>query len=166
MYKASKESPAAKNIRLHLIGHSAGSIVHSYMVKELAQYDWSFDTVNFMAPAVTVQTFVDAVVPAIKSGKVKRYHQFHLSDTTEQQDTTCRAILGYSRSLLYLVCESFEGGVTTPILGMEKYFDQYIGTAANVQAFSAPAQSSASSTHGGFDDDATTMNKIIELIKS
>ena len=165
LYKASQASPAAKNIRLHLIGHSAGSIAHSYLIKELAQYDWSFDSVNFMAPAVTVQTFVDAVVPAIKSGKVKRYHQFHLSDTAEQQDATCRPILGYGRSLLYLVCESFEGGETTPILGMEKYFNQYIGTATNVQGFSAPTPSSASSTHGGFDDDVTTMNKIIELIK-
>ena len=166
LYQASKASPAAQNIRLHLIGHSAGAIVHSYLIKELAQYDWRFDSVNFMAPAVTVQTFVDNVVPAIKNGKVKRYHQFHLSDAIEQQDTTCRAILGYGRSLLYLVCESFEGGNTTPILGMEKYFRQYIGTAANVLGFSAPTQYSASSTHGGFDDDATTMNKIIELIKS
>ncbi len=103
----------------------------------------------------------------MKSGKVKRYHQFHLTDTAEQQDTTCRMLLGYGRSLLYLVCESFEGGQTTPILGMEKYFDQQIAKLGlkNVKYFSAPSHETISTTHGGFDDDSMTMTKIIDLIK-
>jgi hypothetical protein len=50
---------------------------------------------------------------------VKRYHQLHLTDASEQKDTNCKQILGYSRSLLYLVSQSFEQGKTTPILGME-----------------------------------------------
>jgi hypothetical protein len=120
-----------------------------------------------MAPAVTVETFKDGVVPELKSGKVKRYHQFHLTETAEQQDSTCRLLLGYGRSLLYLVCESFEGGQTTPILGMEKYFDESVAKLKlkNVRGFSAPSQQTISTTHGGFDDDAMTMKKIIELIK-
>ena len=167
LYKAFQATPAAKNIRLHLIGHSAGSIVHSYIVKELAPHGWTFDSIHFMAPAVTVETFKTSIVPELKSGKVKRYFQFHLTDTAEQQDTTCRMLLGYGRSLLYLVCESFEGGQTTPILGMEKYFDEHIAKLKlkNVQTFSAPSQETISTTHGGFDDDTMTMNKIIELIK-
>ncbi len=166
LYKACQGSPAAKNIRLHLIGHSAGSIVHSYIVKELAQYNWTFESLNFMAPAVTVDTFKKTVVPELKSGKVKRYHQFHLTETAEQQDTTCRLLLGYGRSLLYLVCESFEGGQTTPILGMEKYFDEHIASLGlrKIKGFAAPSQQTVSTTHGGFDDDHNTMNKIIELI--
>ena len=167
LYKAFQASPAAQNIRLHLIGHSAGSIAHSYIVKELAQHNWTFESVNFMAPAVTVDTFKKTIVPELKSGKVKRYHQFHLTETAEQQDSTCRMLLGYGRSLLYLVCESFEGGQTTPILGMEKYFDEHIAKLGlkNVQRFSAPSQETISTTHGGFDDDSMTMKKIIELIK-
>lgn len=167
LYKACQASPAAKNIRLHLIGHSAGSIVHSCIVKELAQYNWTFESVNFMAPAVTVDTFKKTIVPELKSGKVKRYNQFHLTETAEQQDTTCRMLLGYGRSLLYLVCESFEGGQTTPILGMEKYFDDHVAKLEfkNVKRFSAPCQETISTTHGGFDDDPITMRKIIELIK-
>jgi hypothetical protein len=47
---------------------------------------------------------------------------FHLADAAEEQDPTCRPVLGYGRSLLYLVSESFEGEIHTPILGMEKYF--------------------------------------------
>ena len=50
---------------------------------------------------------------------------------------------------------------------MEKYFDQHIAKLKlkNVRTFAAPSQETISTTHGGFDDDTMTMNKIIELIK-
>jgi hypothetical protein len=108
--------------------------------------------------------FQDCVAPALKDGKVKRLNQFHLSDDKEQTDPTCKPILGYSRSLLYLVSQSFEGGVETPILGMQKYFGA-VANLPNVRAWTAPGNQSASTTHGGFDDDATTMNSVIALIK-
>jgi hypothetical protein len=99
---------------------------------------------------------------------VKHFRTFHLTDTAEQQDTTCQPILGYSRSLLYLVSESFEYGVRTPILGMEQYFEKGVAPLKlkNVQAWSAPTRASASTTHGGFDDDPATMKNIISLIKT
>ncbi|MBI4936877.1 MAG: peptidase C1A papain [Nitrosomonadales bacterium] len=154
-------------VRLHLVGHSAGSIVHSHIIERLGAKGWNFETVNFMAPAVRVDVFRDKVLPAIKSGKVKRYHQFHLDESAEQKDPTCKALLGYSRSLLYLVAQSFENGVTTPILGMQKYFDQAITPLKlkNVSAWSSPGTATRSTTHGGFDDDETTRNSIIALIK-
>jgi len=117
-----------------------------------------------MAPAVRVDVFQDCIVPALRSGKVKRLNQFHLSDDVEQKDPTCKPILGYARSLLYLVSQSFEGGVKTPILGMQKYFDA-LGALPNVRAWTAPGAQSKSVTHGGFDDDATTMASVIALIK-
>ena len=46
----------------------------------------------------------------------------------EQKDPTCKPILDYSRSLLYLVSQSLEQGRTTPILGMEKYFNDKIAS--------------------------------------
>ncbi len=161
-------------VRLHLIGHSAGAIVHSYLANILAQRGWRFKTLNFMAPAVTAKTFNDQVLPHLKSGQVDRYHQFHLTDDMEQKDPTCRPVLGYGRSLLYLVSESFEHGVRTPILGMEKYFErdgtiqEAVTSAAQgrIQVWAAPAGESASTTHGGFDDDEKTMKTIIQLMKA
>lgn len=171
LYQACQRSPLfqdPKKIRLHLIGHSAGSILHSHVVDQLCKKGWNFDSVNFMAPAVRVDTFNEKVVPAIKSKKVKRYNQFHLSDDMEQKDPTCKPILGYSRSLLYLVSQSFEKGQVTPILGMEKYFKDKIASQSlpNARAWSAPCKESKSTTHGGFDDDATTMASVIALIKA
>jgi len=167
LYKAAIRSPAFSDrsrVRLHLIGHSAGSIVHSYLVERLCKLGWTFETVNFMAPAVRIDTFLECVAPALRSGGVKRLNQFHLADDVERKDPTCKPILGYGRSLLYLVSQSFEHGIQTPILGMQKYFEAVKGV-PNVRAWSAPGIQSKSTTHGGFDDDATTMASVIALIK-
>jgi hypothetical protein len=167
LYASSLKSPYFKDkskVRLHLIGHSAGSIVHSYIIDRLK--DWTFETVNFMAPAVTTQIFKDMVQPAIEQGRVKQYNQFELLDNVEQKDPTCEKLLGYSRSLLYLVSNSFEQGKVTPILGMQKYFDQEVAPLKlkNVSVYTSPGQFSQSMTHGGFDDDEATRKKIISLI--
>ena len=167
LYEACANSPFFADltkVRLHLIGHSAGSIAHSYIVKDWCKRGWTFESVNFMAPAVRVDVFQDCIGPALRGGKVKRLNQFHLADDVEQKDPTCKPILGYGRSLLYLVSQSFEGGVRTPILGMEKYFSA-IAALPNVRAWTAPCPQSQSTTHGGFDDDQVTMNSVTALIK-
>jgi hypothetical protein len=171
LYDACKKSPyfgKSSNVRLHLIGHSAGAIVHSLIVDRLGSAGWKFETVNFMAPAVRADSFIEQVVPSLKSGAVKMYNQFSLLDDIEMKDPTCEPLLGYNRSLLYLVSQSFERGEVTPILGMEKYFNSQILALnlANVALITAPSSSSQSTTHGGFDDDPTTMNKLISLITS
>jgi hypothetical protein len=170
LFAACRKSPYFKDrskIRLHLIGHSAGAIVHSLIVQRLAERGWKFESVNYMAPAVRADSFVSEVVPSIRSGVVKRYNQFSLLDDIEQKDHTCEPILGYTRSLLYLVSQSFEHGQVTPILGMQMYFQQQIAlqNLPNVKLFTSPGESSQSTTHGGFDDDPMTMNKVISLIK-
>ena len=170
LYRACQQSPFfadLSKVRLHLVGHSAGSILHSHVVDRLGRQGWTFQSVNFMAPAVRVDLFEKTVIPAIKNGKVKHYNQFHLSDDMEQKDPTCKPILGYSRSLLYLVSQSLEHGETTPILGMEKYFNDKIASQqlAQVSTWAAPGKESKSTTHGGFDDDQVTMTSIIALMK-
>ena len=170
LYRACQQSPYFANlskVRMHLIGHSAGAILHSHVIHRLGGQGWAFETVNFMAPAVRVDLFDKTVLPAIKNKTVKRFNQFHLSDDMEQKDPTCRPILGYSRSLLYLVSQSLEQGQTTPILGMEKYFNDKIVSKklSNVFTWAAPGKESKSTTHGGFDDDQVTMMSVIGLMK-
>lgn len=167
LYQSATRSSAfdAKRDRLHLIGHSAGSIVHSYVVDRLGGLGWQFDSLNLMAPAVTSELFGRTVVPRLKSGQVKRLHEFHLTDPVELADPTCKPILGYSRSLLYLVSESFEHGQRTPILGMDKYFAGAVQGLSNVKVWASPGGQSQSSTHGGFDDDPVTRANIVKLIR-
>jgi len=170
LYNACQQSPyfaELSKVRLHLVGHSAGAILHSHVVDRLGGQGWTFESVNFMAPAVRVDLFEETVVPAIKNGTVKRFNQFHLSDDMEQKDPTCKPILGYSRSLLYLVSQALEHGRSTPILGMEKYFNDTIASKnlPNVYTWAAPGRESKSTTHGGFDDDQVTMASVIALMK-
>lgn len=170
LYEACKKSPFfadLSKVRLHLVGHSAGSIMHSHVVKRLVDKGWVFESVNFMAPAVRVDFFKKTIIPALTGGKVKHFNQFHLTDDMEQKDPTCKPILGYSRSLLYLVSRSLEKGEVTPILGMEKYFNDEIANLQlpNVRTWPAPGKESKSTTHGGFDDDDATMASVISLIQ-
>ncbi|MGE5336566.1 MAG: peptidase C1A papain, partial [Gemmatimonadota bacterium] len=69
------------------------------------------------------------------------------------------------RSLLWLVSASFEGGQATPILGMEKFYRDYAGRLKNATAVAGPGPQSASTTHGGFDDDELTQQRVIEFIR-
>lgn len=87
-------------------------------------------------------------------GRVNRLRQWHLGDAQEQVAPTCKPFFYYTRSLLYLVLESFEGGKRTPILGMEKTWYEIIGALKlnNVQAWSAPRPASSSAAHCSFDD--------------
>jgi hypothetical protein len=170
LYKTCQESPFfadPSKVRLHLIGHSAGAILHCHIIERLGKQGWNFESVHFLAPAVRVDVFDNTALPAIKKGKVKQFHQFHLTDDMEQRDPTCKPILGYSRSLLYLVSKSFEKGATTPIVGMEKYFAAQIAPRklSNVHVWAAPGADSRSTTHGGFDNDDTTMNSVLKLIR-
>lgn len=173
LYKACKNAPLLRDpsrVRLHLIGHSAGAILHSHIVERLP---WEFESVSFMAPAVTCSLFQETVLKGLRGGKVKSYNQFHLSDDIEQKDPTCELLLSYNRSLLYLVSHSFEKGTSTPItgtpiLGMERYFRDAVTGAdlKNVQVFTAPGPDSKSTTHGGFDDDPVTRAKVISAIRA
>jgi hypothetical protein len=161
LYRHFKHGVANKKVRMHFVGHSAGSIVASFMIDRLADEGMRFESVSFMAPAVTVETFDRRVRPHLASGVVDRYQQFHLTDRAEEDDSTCGP---YRRSLLYLVSQSFEGGLKTPILGMQKYFDALEADLPRTQVWVAPGPVSASTSHGGFDNDPGTQQQIVDFI--
>lgn len=163
LFRHLRESEVAKQhpLRLHLIGHSAGAIAQAFIVDRLAALEWEFASVTFLAPALRVDRFRERVLPWIASKHVKRYRQYHLADTVEQQDATTRALLGYGRSLLYLVSRSFEGGAEVPILGMERHFPADIARLRSVDAITAPSEASRSTTHGGFVNDSATLASVI-----
>jgi len=162
LYSAFANSSAGKlPVRFHLVGHSAGSIVHSHIIAALAD-KIKFESVSFLAPAVRHDTFNDLVKPKLVNGNIKRYQQFHLTEKAEEDDPTCGP---YKRSLLHLVAESFEGGKRTPILGMQKYFDPALSKLKNVTVHVSPGKTSTSTTHGGFDNDGPTKKTVIRFIK-
>lgn len=128
------------NIELHIVGHSAGAVMHAPLVQYLTSrgkivsgpmrrktgLGLKIGSCTLWAPACTVELFKETYVPAIKRGGVQRFALFALTDAAERNDD-CANI--YHKSLLYLVSNAFEhqpriplwrpDGV--PILGMEKF---------------------------------------------
>jgi len=172
--------PAQQAPKIHLVGHSAGSIFHAPLLTALNNAGIDVESVTLWAPACTVELFKQHYLPAIKKKRVKRFALFALSDKSEQDDN-CASI--YHKSLLYLVSHAFENkpriplfrdGV--PILGMEKYLRKdaeltalFKGENGNliISPNTRPLNSIDASTalhHGDFDDDAATVRATLRRI--
>jgi hypothetical protein len=164
---------------LHVVGHSAGAIFGAFALPHLAKSGVTFQSLQLMAPAVTVQAFKELVIPAITDGTCPHPTMYVLSDVGERDDK----VWAYGKSLLYLVSNAFEGKRQTPLLGMERYVSdqgaeekQFVDAQMNalfkrkinglpslVVAGKAegPASTSRSNSHGGFDNDPETMNSVL-----
>ncbi len=152
-------------IRIHLVGHSAGSIIHCHLAQRIVAAGLAIESVSFMAPAVRTDMFENTLLPLIEQGSVKRYLQFHLNDGTEDNEGQMRLAFLYKRSLLYMVSNGLESPAGTPILGMEKHFVPKFSSNAKLAFRSAPNTAASNArTHGGFDDDSRTMDSVIAHI--
>lgn len=113
-----------KDFELHVVGHSAGSIILGHMLnalnkRMLDQKDNGLaqrvTTLSLFAPACTVAFANDsyAKYPEL----MKRLHLDILSDKVERADNVAQI---YRKSLLYLVSNALEADVHTPILGLDR----------------------------------------------
>jgi hypothetical protein len=111
----------APQLELHLVGHSAGSIVLGHLLDLLSARQLKVASCHLYAPACTVRFALDHFAPAVRSGLLdrKRWHIHLLSDTNE----ICDTVGPYRKSLLYLVSRALEGCHKMPILGLEQVFD-------------------------------------------
>lgn len=164
------------SIELHAVGHSAGSIFHSYFVPAALDLGApKFRSVHFMAPAVRVDTFKTELADRIGNG-VDQFNIFTMSKSFEQDDSCAHV---YRKSLLYLIYHALEPERKTPILGLETSIrgDSDLKKLLGLGVKDAPGEviwsvslssqgrnASMSTTHGGFDDDSATMNSVARRI--
>ncbi len=177
--------------KLHLVGHSAGSIFLAPLVRLLTcdrgkiasgylrgrqGLGMQVDTCTLWAPACTSALFKQAYLPAVRSRAIARMAAFVLDDHTEQGDNVAGI---YNKSLLYLVSRAFEESATgpgTPILGMEKWIaadpliaQLFTGGAADL-VFSpndhpeGSMHAARACEHGAFDDDIATVKATLARI--
>jgi hypothetical protein len=166
----------------HVVAHSAGSIYFAYALEHLLRMQAQnirFGSVHFMAPAMSTELFQTMILPKIQPGGCPVPSLFILSNDGEQND----CVGPYSKSLLYLVSNAFEGVREKPILGMEKFIaansalktlfqrptanrhpSLVIATKALSNVDADPFSASHSETHGGFDNDPATLNSILRRI--
>jgi hypothetical protein len=165
-----------KDLKFHLIGHSAGSIFHAWLLPALLSEGFDVDGVYWMAPALRNDVFQVLLDSKCFGGKhgAKVFAQYHLRDDDERDDN-CRP-LPYNKSLLYLVSNAFERKRKTPILGMEKYAQHIAALKPNgmdhwefiTSRFDPrradPLYCASSSSHGGFSSDEDSMRSIATWI--
>ena len=79
-----------------------------------------------------------------------------------------RLLLGYRRSLLYLVSNALEERAHVPVLGMAKFFDATVPprNLPHLQYRVAPSSLATGATkHGNIDDDARTQASVLAHIR-
>jgi Papain family cysteine protease len=113
------------NLRIHLVGHSAGAIILGHLLPLL---HGQVASCTLFAPACTVE-FANQHYGAPVAGKLDhRKLRIHvLSDELEQADS----VGPYKKSLLYLVSRALEPLHKTPILGLANSFDPRFNGSAN-----------------------------------
>lgn len=161
-------------ISVHLVGHSAGSIMHSHLVPALLTAGVPrIASLSLMAPAVRMDAFKAHIVPRL--GKIDALTMFTMANELEENDT-CLGI--YKKSLLYLIRGALEPEPAAKILGLEVCLSadselsdlfQPPQGGSNVEVVwsksdSGLRSSSQSDSHGGFDNDVPTMNSIARRV--
>jgi hypothetical protein len=169
---------------IHIVAHSAGSIFLAYAIEALLKIGIPVRSVQFMAPAISIDLFKEKFIPLIQNNNDLNPTLYVLSDKGERDDDVGPS----GKSLLYLVSNAFERRRETPLLGMEKFINaknrdldkkyvdadiakllkqDYNGWPRLVIAGEAPAEKemgpdvSRSDSHGGFDNDSFTLNSVL-----
>jgi hypothetical protein len=151
--------------KLHLVGHSAGSIWHAHLLTQWHSLGLpNLASLTLFAPACTHRLFTDVYEPALGT-VVPRMDLFILGDNDERDDDVASI---YRKSLLYLVSRAYESKKQiAPLLGMEIYLERLSANArqkSNVYVSDKHPTMTNSSTHGGFDNDLTTMNAMLQVV--
>lgn len=108
------------DFELHLIGHSAGSIILGRLLSQLARKGLvgSVKSVHLYAPACTV-TFANRYY-ATQTEIMSRLYLDILGDQREQDDNVAKI---YRKSLLYFVSNALEADLRMPLLGLENVYN-------------------------------------------
>ncbi|MGH6648959.1 glycoside hydrolase family 19 protein [Aquabacterium sp.] len=180
------------DLEIHLVGHSAGSIILGHMLDLAAKRGLTgqISSIQLWAPACTVQFANQHYAP--HTDLMKKLYLQVLSDRVERDDN----VVGiYRKSLLYLVSNALEADLRTPILGMENVFKAdyrgWDGSSSTGESLSNWRQAAAvaglvpgerlvlvdsdkitvarpdkvaKAAHGTFDNDVDVVSRAIERI--
>jgi hypothetical protein len=167
-----------------LVGHSAGSIYVSRLLKELHRElpaDFKADVI-FLAPACTFAVFADAIRNA--GSRIDGLRIFGMGNAIELKDAIAGVV--YPASLLYFVSGVLEDDRDMPLLGMQRYYaPPYEGPGfeelafvrasgymmrRNAMVWSDLAQGDGIScdmqSHGGWLDAPATRSSVLSILKN
>lgn len=171
-FKAQFTAAEVGRFKLHLVGHSAGTILHTHLLPRADSVGLRVNSLSFLAPAVTMDLFAREAGPLIEKKKIRTLVAY-LTDQAERADRCAKV---YGNSLLYLVSRACEAKHDVPLLGMEKFLiPAIVGNAwgehvtrldSNRFGGSNDPGESNTRTHGGVDNDCEVQKAVIANIKS
>lgn len=158
--------------QIHLIGHSTGAVLLGHLLDALdgLQAPELVSSCSLMAPACTVDFYHRHYRPRLGkttgNGKVVRLPKLALYCLSDRLELDDNVVYAYRKSLLYLVSRALERGRNKPVLGMERDHNKVKKGPGLKVIISKGGEtgSSTSESHGGFDNDANTLNDIMKGI--
>ncbi len=175
--KLAAYAAAHTDVEFYACGHSAGSIFHAWFLPAAIDHGVRFKDLYLLAPAITCADFNSRLAGRIGAGKgIARSTLFTMNEPGELGDNVAKI---YRKSLLYFVSRSCESVMPTPILGLEESLKASpslrrlfgIGAASTTgevvwspNGQTSGASASHATTHGGFDNDAATLNSMARRI--
>jgi hypothetical protein len=120
-----------KNLELHIVGHSAGSILLGHFLDRVMAANaksaaLKVQTCTLFAAACSARFAVDYYLKAADAGALdlERLWLYALSDQNEKDDgLPSPAVPAYGKSLLYLVSRALDDVRKAPLLGMDRALD-------------------------------------------
>jgi len=159
-----------KGMKLHIVGHSNGSVMAAYLINRLVSNIEGMDikTLNLMAPACTYSLFKSKYAEHIANKCIKKTTIYNMSDKLERKDHVTHV---YRKSLLYLVSNAYESDRNVSLLGMDKFKDDMnvseLGDGFEFVISKGEKKTgsrSSSKSHGGFDNDIYTLNDLLKQV--
>ncbi|BCT77099.1 hypothetical protein SCMU_29410 [Sinomonas cyclohexanicum] len=160
---------------LHAVGHSAGAQFQSAFVSELVRRGLTLQTVQFLAPAMSIRQFTEEFMPLMESAAVRAFTMFSLGRETAQRDR----LLGLYEegSMLHFILNALEPDDGGGLLGLQECVEpsplaRWFGTDPDAGpvgavwsvAMGSPRSSSGATTHSSFTHDVLTLDSMCRRI--
>jgi len=159
------------HIGIHLAGHSTGAVLLGHLLNALDVLDIPdlIKTCNLMAPACTIDFYKVHYEPRLSGqaggSAVVRLPALNIFNLNEKLELDDNVAYVYSKSLLCLVSRALERKINKPLLGMKRYSKKLPHhNGLKIEYSDGNRGSTTSTSHGGFDNDAKTMNTILTRI--
>jgi hypothetical protein len=158
------------HLKIHLAGHSTGSLLIGHLLQALDPHNTPniIQSCSLMAPACSIEFYKSHYEPRLLDEevannliKLPQLSIYNLSNRLEEDDNVS---LVYRKSLLYLVSRALERHIDKPLLGLQKFakkLDSKSRLTIHVSKKGAKKGATCSKSHGGFDNDLSTMNSIL-----
>ena len=158
------------HLKIHLAGHSTGSLLIGHLLQALDPHNTPniIQSCSLMAPACSIGFYKSYYEPRLLDEeeennliKLPQLSIYNLSNRLEEDDNVS---LVYRKSLLYLVSRALERHIDKPMLGLQKFakkLDSKSRLTIHVSKKGAKKGTTCSKSHGGFDNDLSTMNSIL-----